>query len=159
MSVVAIAPRRWKKPPLIKRAWLRWTIGLGVAVYLALALGTTEVNWVRVWEGLPRGARFFAAFFPPDFASRWTEIADGILESIWMTVVSTVIGIAISIPVGKMDLRFPMNPANDNPGSNVQYHLRASFRDHIPQAGGNRRGYCGAVNFDSKKPIGAAFSF
>src|SRR5207245_8596176 len=28
------------------------------------------------------------------------EIADGILESIWMTVVSTVIGIAISIPVG-----------------------------------------------------------
>ena len=100
MSVVAIAPRRWKKPPLIKRAWLRWTIGLGAAVYLALALGTTEVNWVRVWEGLPRGARFFAAFFPPDFASRWTEIADGILESIWMTVVSTVIGIAISIPVG-----------------------------------------------------------
>src|SRR2546425_438467 len=66
MSVVAIAPRRWKKPPLIKRAWLRWTIGLGAAVYLALALGTTEVNWVRVWEGLPRGARFFAAFFPPD---------------------------------------------------------------------------------------------
>ncbi len=99
-SVVAIAPRRWKKPPLIKRAWLRWTIGLGVAAYLALALGTTEVNWVRVWEGLPRGARFFAAFFPPDFTSRWSEIADGILESIWMTVVSTVIGIAISIPVG-----------------------------------------------------------
>ena len=100
MSVVAIAPRRWKKPPLIKRAWLRWTIGLGVAAYLALALGSTEVNWVRVWEGLPRGARFFAAFFPPDFASRWNEIAEGILESIWMTVVSTVIGIAISIPVG-----------------------------------------------------------
>ena len=56
MSVVAIAPRRWKKPPLIKRAWLRWMIGLGAAVYLILALGTTEVNWVRVWEGLPRGA-------------------------------------------------------------------------------------------------------
>src|SRR5262245_21573446 len=100
MSVVAIAPRRWKKLPLIKRAWLRWTIGLGAAVYLILALGTTEVNWVRVWEGLPRGARFFAAFFPPDFTSRWSEIAEGILERLWMTVVSTVIGIAISIPVG-----------------------------------------------------------
>jgi len=100
MSVVALAPRRWKKPPLIKRAWLRWTICAGAALYLALALGTIEVNWARVWEGLPRGARFFAAFFPPDFASRWSEIADGILESIWMTVVSTSIGIAISIPVG-----------------------------------------------------------
>jgi hypothetical protein len=31
MSVVAIAPRRWKKPPLIKRAWLRSTISLGAA--------------------------------------------------------------------------------------------------------------------------------
>jgi phosphonate transport system permease protein len=100
MSVVAIVPRRWKRPPLIKRAWLRWTIGVGAVLYLMLALGTTEVNWTRVWEGLPRGARFFAAFFPPDFTSRWSEIADGILESIWMTVVSTAIGIAISIPVG-----------------------------------------------------------
>ncbi len=100
MSVVAIAPRRWKKPPLIKRAWLRWTIGVGIAVYLTLALGTTEVNWSRVWEGLPRAARFFAAFFPPDFISRWSEIADGILESLWMTVVSTAIGLALSIPVG-----------------------------------------------------------
>jgi phosphonate transport system permease protein len=100
MTVAATLPRRWKKPPLIKRAWLRWTLGLGAAVYLALALGTTEINWARVWEGLPRGAKFFAAFFPPDFISRWPEIAEGIAESLWMTVVSTVIGIALSIPVG-----------------------------------------------------------
>jgi phosphonate transport system permease protein len=51
-------------------------------------------------DGVPRGARFFAAFFPPDFTSRWSEISDGILESLWMTVVATVIGIVISVPVG-----------------------------------------------------------
>jgi phosphonate transport system permease protein len=100
MSVASIVPRHWTKPPLIKRAWLRWALGIGAVVYLALALGTTEVNWPRVWEGLPRGARFFAAFFPPDFSSRRSDIADGILESLWMTVVSTAIGIAISVPVG-----------------------------------------------------------
>jgi len=100
MSVAAIGPRRWTKPPLIGRAWLRWTLGIGAVAYLALAFGTTDVNWARVWEGLPRGARFFAAFFPPDFSSRWDDIAGGILESLWMTVVATVIGIAISIPVG-----------------------------------------------------------
>ena len=94
MSTLAAAPRPWKKPPLIKSAWLRWSLGLGFALYLALALGTTEVNWARVWEGLPRGARFFAAFFPPDFTSRWSEIAEGIVESLWMKVISTVIGIA-----------------------------------------------------------------
>jgi phosphonate transport system permease protein len=100
MTVAATAPRRWTKPPMIQRAWLRWTLGLGAAIYLALALGTTEVNWARVWEGLPRGAAFVKAFFPPDFTSRWTEIQEGILESLWMTVVSTAIGIALSIPVG-----------------------------------------------------------
>src|SRR5947209_1870859 len=100
MTDLAIAARRWKKPPLITSAWLRWSLGLGFALYLALAFGTIEVNWARVWEGLPRGARFFAAFFPPDFVSRWSEIADGIVESLWMTVISTVIGIALSVPIG-----------------------------------------------------------
>src|SRR6185437_10862095 len=100
MSIAAAAPRHWRKPPLIKRAWLRWTLGLGAALYLALALGTTEVNWTRVWEGLPRGAQFVKAFFPPDFVSRWDEIVEGISESLWMTVVATVVGVALSIPVG-----------------------------------------------------------
>src|SRR6201982_3598272 len=100
MTVGTIATRHWKKSPLIERAWLRWALGLGAVVYLALALGTIDVNWARVWEGLPRGARFFAAFFPPDFASRRTDIFEGILESLWMTVISTVIGIALSVPVG-----------------------------------------------------------
>jgi phosphonate transport system permease protein len=100
MTLAVDTPRRWRKPPFIARAWLRWTLGVGAALYLALALGTTEVNWARVWEGLPRGARFLAAFFPPDFANRWGDIVDGISESIWMTVVATAIGIALSIPVG-----------------------------------------------------------
>ncbi len=100
MSIAATAPRQWQKPPLIKRAWLRWTLILGAAIYLALAFGTIDVNWNRVWEGLPRGAQFVTAFFPPNFVGRWDEIVDGISESLWMTVTSTVVGIAISIPVG-----------------------------------------------------------
>jgi phosphonate transport system permease protein len=100
MAVGTIARHHWKKSPLIERAWVRWALGLGAVLYLALALGTTDVNWARVWEGLPRGARFLAAFFPPNFTSRWNDIMDGILESLWMTVASTVIGIVISIPVG-----------------------------------------------------------
>ena len=100
MTVASVATRRWKKPPLIQPAWLRWALGLGAFIYLALALGTTEVNWTRVWEGLPRGARFFAAFFPPNFTSRWSDISEGIVESLCITVAATVIGIAASIPIG-----------------------------------------------------------
>jgi len=98
---ISVAPeRRWKKPPFIKNARLRWAIALGAAFYLALAFGTTEVNWMRVYEGLPRGQKFLLAFFPPDFSSRWSEIIDGLYESLWMTVTSTVVGIALSIPIG-----------------------------------------------------------
>ncbi|MBV9347954.1 MAG: phosphonate ABC transporter, permease protein PhnE [Pseudolabrys sp.] len=99
MTDVAL-PRRWKKPPLIKSAFLRWSLGLGAAIYLALVIQTTPVNWARVWEGIPRGARFIAAFFPPDFVTRSAEIIEGISESLWMTVVATVIGIALSVPFG-----------------------------------------------------------
>lgn len=93
-------PSRWKRPPLIKSPLLRWCLWLGAAIYLALAFGTMEVDWQRVAEGLPRGQKFISAFFPPDFVSRWDSIVDGILESIWMTVIATVAGIALSIPVG-----------------------------------------------------------
>jgi phosphonate transport system permease protein len=99
-TLTAGAPRRWKKPPLIKSRWLRWGLAIGAAIYLALVFETTPVNWSRVWEGLPRGAQFVSAFFPPDFVSRWDEIVEGIAVSLWMTIVSTVVGIALSIPVG-----------------------------------------------------------
>ena len=99
-SAAAAARRAWKKPPLISNPRLRWGLAIGAAVYLALALGTMEVNWARVAAGLPRAERFVLSFFPPDFVSRSNDIVDGILESLWMTVISTVAGIAISIPVG-----------------------------------------------------------
>ncbi len=92
--------RRWTRPPLIKSRLLRWALWLGAAIYLALAFGTMEVDWGRVLDGLPRGQKFVAAFFPPDFITRAGAIGEGIYESLWMTVVSTVIGVAISIPIG-----------------------------------------------------------
>ncbi len=101
VSELASTPmRRWKKPPLIKSPRLRWLLWLGFGIYLAMAFGTMEVNWTRVADGIPRGARFISGFFPPDFVSSWDEILTGLNESIWMTVTATVVGIAISIPVG-----------------------------------------------------------
>lgn len=96
----ATATRIWKKPPLIGSPRLRWALGIGAAIYLALAFGTMEINWSRVAEGFPRGQKFLGAFFPPDFVSRWDEITSGIYESLWMTVTSTVVGIALSVPIG-----------------------------------------------------------
>ncbi len=94
------ASRRWTPPPLIANPRLRWALWIGVALYLALAFGTLDINWTRVYEGIPRGQKFVMSFFPPDFVSRLDSIVEGITESLWMTVVSTGIGVAISIPIG-----------------------------------------------------------
>jgi phosphonate transport system permease protein len=59
-----------------------------------------DINWERAMEGLPRGQRFIAAFFPPNFADNRGVVWDGILESVWMAVISTVAGIMLSIPIG-----------------------------------------------------------
>jgi phosphonate transport system permease protein len=81
-------------------ARLRWGLWVAVTLYLGVALGTMEVNWLRTLEGIPRGQRFLLSFFPPDFLTRFDAILDGIYESVWMTVTSTVVGVAMSIPVG-----------------------------------------------------------
>jgi len=93
-------PSSWKKPPFIKSPLLRWSIIIGSAIYLALAFGTMDVDWERAAEGLPRGQRFLAAFFPPNFSDNLGVMWDGIFESIWMAIISTVAGIALSIPIG-----------------------------------------------------------
>ncbi|WP_299310365.1 phosphonate ABC transporter, permease protein PhnE [uncultured Halomonas sp.] len=101
MSRQALAQAgRWRRLPLIETPRLRWGLAAGLAVYLALALSTIDVNWARVAEGASRGLNFLAAFAQPDFVSRRGDILDGILESLTMTLTSTVIGVALAIPVG-----------------------------------------------------------
>ncbi|MDA0224815.1 MAG: phosphonate ABC transporter, permease protein PhnE [Proteobacteria bacterium] len=98
MSVAAGTP--WRRPPLVTDARLRWALILGAGLYLILAFASLDVNWKRVIEGIPRAVRFVAAFFPPDFTSRWDDIWVGLIESLEMTLTSTVVGILISIPIG-----------------------------------------------------------
>ncbi len=100
MITTSTTSGRWKPLPLIRSSRLRWGLWVGGAVYLALALGTLEINGARLLEGLPRGQKFVLSFFPPDFISRFDAIVDGMFESVWMTVTSAAVGVVISIPIG-----------------------------------------------------------
>jgi phosphonate transport system permease protein len=94
-------PGTWRRPPLfIKASGFRWLVYGGLAIYLAAAVLSIDVNWVRVYEGLDRGGRFLKAFLVPDFSSRWRDIVTGLKESLTMTVCSTMVGILVSIPIG-----------------------------------------------------------
>lgn len=90
----------WKKPPLIESSTVRWVMIVLAVIYLVLAIGSLEVNWSRVYRGLDRGWQFVLAFVSPDFTSRATDIRVGLTESAVMALASTVVGIAVSIPIG-----------------------------------------------------------
>jgi len=89
----------WKKPPFIRRPWLRWTLLIGGLLYFVVAMGSMEVNWTRVWQGLDRGWQFVLAFTNPDFTSKATDIREGLIESAIMSIAATVVGIGLSIPI------------------------------------------------------------
>jgi len=99
MSTALAQSRPWKRPPLIRNAWLRWALYLGALVYLVAALSSIDVNWVRVSDGLAQGWRFARDFFAPDFLTRSRDIWKGMEESLTMTVTSTVVGCLISVPI------------------------------------------------------------
>ncbi|WP_404344588.1 phosphonate ABC transporter, permease protein PhnE [Vreelandella venusta] len=91
---------QWRRLPLIESPRLRWALALGGVVYLMLALASVEVNWARVAEGAGRALNFLGAFLQPDFVSRQNDILAGLMESLTMTLTSTVIGVLLAIPVG-----------------------------------------------------------
>lgn len=94
-------PTHWRRPPqLIQSRHWRIILTLGALVYLVLAIGTVEVNWQRLVLGLERGQRFITGFLQPDFTSRWRDISQGLIESLTMTFTSTIVGVAISVPIG-----------------------------------------------------------
>jgi phosphonate transport system permease protein len=94
-------PARWTRPPQIftDPQWRR-VLFWGAAIYLLLALATIDANWARISEGWERGLRFIGGFLQPDFSSRWKDISKGLVESLTMTLTSTVVGILISVPIG-----------------------------------------------------------
>ncbi|MFN7224575.1 MAG: phosphonate ABC transporter, permease protein PhnE [Paracoccaceae bacterium] len=94
-------PTTWRRPPQIVTD-KRWRLIFTVAVitYLVIGLGSVELNWTRIMEGGERGLRFINGFLQPDFTSRWRDISNGLVESLTMTLTSTVVGVAISVPIG-----------------------------------------------------------
>jgi phosphonate transport system permease protein len=93
-------PRRWRRPPRIADPRLRWALLGGALIYLAIGLGSLEVNWARAMAGWERALRLLEGFLQPDFVSRWRDIQQGLAESLTMTLTATVVGVLISVPIG-----------------------------------------------------------
>jgi phosphonate transport system permease protein len=91
-----------------------WPLRIGfilLAIYVVWAMGQLDVTWARFVDGLAAGQKFLGRMFPPNFSSEKVEmITKGLLESIQIAVIATVIGIGLSLPIGLLAARNLMPP-------------------------------------------------
>lgn len=97
-STVQPTGRTWKKPPFIANPMLRWGLLIAVVAYVWWAITTLPFDWERIQDGIPRAIRIFKGAFPPSFI-RGELLFDGFMESIKIAIVSTLLGLALSIPI------------------------------------------------------------
>ncbi len=102
---------RWHRQPFIRNPFLRWLLVSASVTYLCFALTTVGLDPERILAGIPRGVEFLRGFFWPDFWTRRSDILTGVVESLSMTVVSTVAGVTLSIPVAIGGARNVSHPA------------------------------------------------
>lgn len=97
-------PRVWRKPPFIANPLLRWGLIAATIIYLVWVAYTLPFNWARISEGMTRAARIFSGAIPPSFV-RHELLIDGFLESMQIAILSTLLGVGLSIPIAFMAAR------------------------------------------------------
>ena len=80
---------------------LAWAAGLA---FLAWNVASLEVDPARVARGLAGSARCSAKALPPDF-SRAALLVTGVIESVEIATLSTVLGVVLGIPVAVLAAR------------------------------------------------------
>jgi phosphonate transport system permease protein len=75
-----------------------------LALYVVYASAQLGVSFERFRAGLDQGGKFLARMWPPNF-SRWELMSNGLIESLQIAVIATIVGIAISLPVGLLASR------------------------------------------------------
>ena len=81
---------------------------VGVLAYLAYAAATLGLSFERVQQGVGYGVRFLVGFFPPNFTQ--TDIIPGLLESLQIALLSSLMGTALAIPIAVLSARNLMPP-------------------------------------------------
>ena len=74
---------------------------LALAGYVVYAAAALDINWQRMVAGLGHGARFLARMWPPDLAADKLDLLTaGMLESLQIAIIATVVGVLLSLPLG-----------------------------------------------------------
>jgi phosphonate transport system permease protein len=93
------AAQQWHRMRMIGNPLVRNGLAVLVVAYLVWSIISLDINWARIIAGMPRAVNMLARMIPPDY-SRWGLLLRGILESIQMALVASVIGMLFAVPIG-----------------------------------------------------------
>jgi phosphonate ABC transporter permease subunit PhnE len=72
-----------------------------LALYIVYAAQILDIRWARFVSGFGHGARFIERMFPPNVASdKLLLLTDGMIESLQIAIIATVVGVLLALPLG-----------------------------------------------------------
>jgi len=99
-------PEDWKRPTVFYNYTTKWLVYLFITIFIIWSILGFQVSLDRLLLGLEEAQFLLSEMYPPNFGQRQRSlIITGMIESISMSVVSTVVGVALSIPLAFMSAK------------------------------------------------------
>ncbi len=99
------------RPPAFLPNWPARIAWIALAFYCVYAASILDVTWDRFVIGLHNGVKFIGRMLPPDTeASKMTLMLKGLYETLEIAIISSALGILLSLPIGLLAARNLMPP-------------------------------------------------
>lgn len=98
MSTLATHPTPFKPDWWARLGWLL------LLAYCVYAVSDLQITWERFVLGLGTGAKFIGEMFPPS-TKRMALLVENLIETVEIAVISSALGIALSLPLGLLSAR------------------------------------------------------
>lgn len=93
----------WERPSAFRNRYVKWLVYGAIALFLLWSLYDMRISLERFMQGGDSALGLLTSMYPPEMTPRKTDLlVEGMIESLAMAVVATVIGVVISLPVAFM---------------------------------------------------------
>ncbi|MDP1952565.1 MAG: phosphonate ABC transporter, permease protein PhnE [Betaproteobacteria bacterium] len=89
---------------LATTSWPKRIAWVATFAYIAYAVSLLDITCARFVDGIGHGAEFIGRMVPPNF-ERWQLLVNDLGESLQIAVISSAVGILLSLPIGLLAAR------------------------------------------------------
>ena len=97
-------PRTWSRPTAFYNHYVKWAVYTAITVFLLWSAWNMRISPARAADGWGATVGLVQGMVPPEFTTQFKNdlLIEGLVESIAMSVIATIAGVILSIPVAFM---------------------------------------------------------